>query len=162
MAAAGCLKSNSFRITRILFKRSLSLLDWLKALSPLRSDWPQRLRVRLLPPDARSATCLFTTSELMTVDTPFQCEGAELKNLVAAKCEAVKLAGRLICDAGDTFWDRAEWQLTVTDQVGLTLFDLNFHGWESAAVRLMPLCDVEHVGLAAYSTPGEPPRISPL
>jgi hypothetical protein len=44
-------------------------------------------------------------------DTSFQCEGSEMKNLAQAKCEAVKLAGRLICDGSGTFWDRAHGSL---------------------------------------------------
>jgi hypothetical protein len=50
----------------------------------------------------------------------------ELENLDTAKCEAVKLAGRMICDETGKFWDRSEWQLTVTDNDGMALFCLNF------------------------------------
>jgi hypothetical protein len=68
-------------------------------------------------------------------DSDLDSEGTELKNLAVAKCEAVKLAGRIICDAGDTFWDRAEWRLTVTDEKGLSLFELYILGTESPAIQ---------------------------
>ena len=49
----------------------------------------------------------------------------ELPSLADAKCEAVRFAGRVICDAADSFWDAQEFQLTVTDHSGLILFALN-------------------------------------
>lgn len=63
-------------------------------------------------------------------------KGIELKNLAAAKCEAIQMAGRLICDAAATFWDRAEWSMTVTDATGLTLFRLEIMGTEAPAAQL--------------------------
>lgn len=66
-------------------------------------------------------------------------DGIELKDLATAKCEGVKLAGRLICDDAGRFWDRREWGLTVTDSAGLILFSLAFLGTEApAAARLLP------------------------
>ncbi len=66
-------------------------------------------------------------------------DGTELKDLVTAKCEGVKLAGRKICDDAGSFWDRQEWGLTVTDGEGLILFSLAFIGVEApAAGRLSP------------------------
>ena len=67
-------------------------------------------------------------------------EGTELKDLAVAKCEAVKLAGQMICDAAGDFWDREEWKLTAADEDGLTLFCLQFFGTEAPAVtsRLDP------------------------
>ena len=55
-------------------------------------------------------------------------------DLAAAKCEATKMAGRIICDDADTFWDRAEWSLTVADKNGLTLFQLQFIGIEAPTI----------------------------
>jgi hypothetical protein len=66
---------------------------------------------------------------------PIPCNGAELKNLSAAKCEAVKMMGRLICDAGEGFWNDAEWRMTVSDENRLTLFQLHFLGTESPALK---------------------------
>ena len=71
--------------------------------------------------------------------SPRDKEGTELKDLATAKCEGVKLAGRIICEDSDRFWDRREWGLTVTDSAGLILFSLAFLGTEApAAARLLP------------------------
>jgi hypothetical protein len=66
---------------------------------------------------------------------PIPCAGAELKNLAEAKCEAVKMMGQLICDAGGAFWDRSEWRMTVTDEAGLSLFELYILGTDAPAAR---------------------------
>ena len=60
-------------------------------------------------------------------------EGHELRNVAEAKCEAVKLAGRVICDDADRFWDTGDWNMTVTNEDKLTLFSLTFFGTEGAA-----------------------------
>ncbi|HEX8641699.1 MAG TPA: hypothetical protein VF704_11180 [Allosphingosinicella sp.] len=61
-------------------------------------------------------------------------EGTELHSLAVAKCEAIRMAGRIICDAAASFWDRAEWSMTVTDANGLTLLHLGIVGTEAPAV----------------------------
>ena len=63
-------------------------------------------------------------------------EGIELENFTRAKCEAVKMAGRVICAAADEFWDRAEWSLTVADETGLTVCTLHILGTEAPACRM--------------------------
>ena len=60
--------------------------------------------------------------------------GTELESLPTAKCHAVKLAGELICEQSDSFWDTAEWTLAVTDESGLLLFQLQIVGLDSAAI----------------------------
>jgi hypothetical protein len=60
-------------------------------------------------------------------------DGSDLCGLTEAKCEAVKMAGRIICDQAAGFWDRAEWTMTVSDETRLTLFTLHVVGIESAA-----------------------------
>ena len=60
-------------------------------------------------------------------------ESTELENIVQAKCEAVKLAGRLICDEASEFWDRSQWKMTVTDDTGLILCILEVLGTEAPA-----------------------------
>ena len=49
-------------------------------------------------------------------------EGVELENLAVAKRQAIRFAGAVICDAAATFWDDAEWVLTVEDETSSTLF----------------------------------------
>jgi hypothetical protein len=53
-------------------------------------------------------------------------EGTELLNLREAKVQAVRLAGELLRDGNEAFWDGEEWQLEVTDEKGLVLFTLDF------------------------------------
>ena len=63
-------------------------------------------------------------------------EGTELPSVAAAKCEAVRYAGKLICDEADTFWDSAEFGMVVTDEKGLILFSLTLSGTEAPAIRM--------------------------
>ncbi|HZG45048.1 MAG TPA: hypothetical protein VEZ41_02105 [Allosphingosinicella sp.] len=60
-------------------------------------------------------------------------EGKAPGDLAEAKCEAVKLAGRMMCNDADSFWDKKELSLAVTDVTGLTLFQLLIIGTEAAA-----------------------------
>jgi hypothetical protein len=60
-------------------------------------------------------------------------DGHEFDDLKAAKCEAVKYAGNLICEDHGSFWDRGDWEMRVTDKAGLTLFTLVFAGYDAAA-----------------------------
>jgi len=62
-------------------------------------------------------------------------EGFDLMNIAEAKCEAVRFAGRLICDAASTFWDVGDFHMTVSDERGLTLFELRFVGTEAPSIR---------------------------
>ena len=56
-----------------------------------------------------------------------------IESLTEAKSEAVKAAGQAICAAAASFWDQAEWKMTVTDEIGLTLFELLIIGVEAPA-----------------------------
>ena len=60
--------------------------------------------------------------------------GQEFAKIAEAKCEAVKLAGKVICEDADGFWDTGDWGMTVTDEDGLTLFSLTLFGTEAASV----------------------------
>jgi hypothetical protein len=60
-------------------------------------------------------------------------QGIELPDLAAAKCEALEFAARHICDAANAFWDREEWTLSVANERGLTLLQLQIVGTQSAA-----------------------------
>lgn len=63
-------------------------------------------------------------------------DGAELKDLATAKCEAVKLAGQMLCESASGFWENEEWKLTATDEAGLTLFCLHFVGIDAPAAMV--------------------------
>jgi hypothetical protein len=59
----------------------------------------------------------------------------EFSDLADAKIEALKLAGTLIADASEAFWDKPEWMLIVRDKDGHTLFQLQVLGAEGPADR---------------------------
>jgi D-lyxose ketol-isomerase len=59
---------------------------------------------------------------------------AHLDTLAEAKCEAVKFAGKCICDQATTFWDVGDFTLTVTNERGLTLFTLRLYGTDAPAI----------------------------
>ena len=64
-----------------------------------------------------------------------QNEGMEYPSVQKAKCEAVAYAGRLICDASETFWDTSDFEMIVTDENGLMLFTMRVVGTEAPAIR---------------------------
>jgi hypothetical protein len=74
----------------------------------------------------------------------FQVEGApddvgmELPNVGAAKCEAVRYAGRLICEQANSFWDKGDFTMTVRDERGLTLFLLVLSGVDAPVIQVEP------------------------
>ena len=45
-------------------------------------------------------------------------EGTELPDLKTAQSDAVKLAGRLLLDEPETFWDGTDWHMEVTNDAG--------------------------------------------
>lgn len=59
----------------------------------------------------------------------------DFQDLQTAKCEAVRFAGELLCDAADRFWDDADFEMTVTDEKGLILFTMRVVGTEAPAIR---------------------------
>lgn len=65
-------------------------------------------------------------------------DGIELASIADAKCEAVKLAGRLICEGAGKFWNEQEFGMSVSDDEGLTLFSLHLFGMDAAAIRFEP------------------------
>lgn len=63
-------------------------------------------------------------------------DAVELDDTAAARCEALKLSGQLICEQHpDTFWDSGEWTMTVTDADHLVLFQLTLFGTEAPATQ---------------------------
>ena len=53
-------------------------------------------------------------------------DGTDLEGLNAARIEAVRLSGELLKSYPDRFWSTGEWNCTVRDENGLTLFVLHF------------------------------------
>lgn len=59
----------------------------------------------------------------------------EFSDMAEAKSESLKLAGTLLADVSETFWDKPEWMLIVRDDEGLTLFQLQVLGKEGPAAE---------------------------
>ncbi|MFL5530429.1 MAG: DUF6894 family protein [Gemmatimonadales bacterium] len=53
-------------------------------------------------------------------------QGSELAGLKEARVEAIQLAGAILRDEGDTFWNGQEWHLDVTDASGQSVLKLRF------------------------------------
>jgi hypothetical protein len=70
----------------------------------------------------------------MDDDSP-DAEGYDLESVAVAKCEAAKMLGWMLCDDSQRFWHQAAWTMTVSDEKGLTLFQLDVVGTEAAAIR---------------------------
>jgi hypothetical protein len=62
-------------------------------------------------------------------------EGTELADLAIAKREAVRLASGLLSSGDHNFWTGSPWRMDVTDETGLILFTLDFHGTDGAAIK---------------------------
>ena len=64
--------------------------------------------------------------------------GMDLPDIAAAKCEAVRYAGKLICEEADRFWDKADFTMAITDEAGLVLFSLILSGVDAPVIRVGP------------------------
>jgi hypothetical protein len=53
-------------------------------------------------------------------------EGSELADLKEARMEAIRLAGSILRDEGDKFWNGSEWHMNVTDASVLSVLKLCF------------------------------------
>ena len=53
-------------------------------------------------------------------------EGTELADLREARVEAIHLAGSILRDEGDKFWNGEEWHMNVTDASGQSVLKLSF------------------------------------
>ncbi len=58
--------------------------------------------------------------------------GVELASLGAARCEAAKVAASIICELADEPWKKAEWTVSVTDDNGVKVLELQIVGQEFA------------------------------
>jgi hypothetical protein len=53
-------------------------------------------------------------------------EGTVLPSPAEARSEAIRTAGEIIKSEGAEFWDGTEWQMTVKDEAGASMFTLRF------------------------------------
>ena len=54
--------------------------------------------------------------------------GTEFPDIVAVRFAAVTVAGEIIRDLGESFWEIEAWRLDVTDEGGQHVLTLNFSG----------------------------------
>lgn len=64
--------------------------------------------------------------------------GMDLPSVADAKCQAVRYAGRLICEQASSFWNRGDFTMSVTDETGLILFSLTLTGVDAPVIRVDP------------------------
>ena len=62
-------------------------------------------------------------------------QGTELPDLAAARREALRFTSALLGEVESRFWDGHDWQMTVTDPGGITLFTLAFVATDAPAVQ---------------------------
>lgn len=63
-------------------------------------------------------------------------DGCDLSDVRVAQCEALAMAGRIICDEdADAFWRDGAWTMEVTTTCGMSLFQLVILGTEAPAIR---------------------------
>jgi hypothetical protein len=59
--------------------------------------------------------------------------GLEFPSPVDARREAIRTCGEIMRDAPEAFWGSRPWSVTVTDAVGLVLWEIYVDGVSSAA-----------------------------
>lgn len=55
-------------------------------------------------------------------------EGMELPNMRSAQHEAIRTAGEMMRDGVDVFWGTRPWSVTVTNDAGLILLEIEMDG----------------------------------
>lgn len=61
-------------------------------------------------------------------------ERTELRDIDAARREAVRFSSELLADHAEEFWMGEDWKVEVTDAAGLILFVLQFSATKSPAL----------------------------
>ena len=59
-----------------------------------------------------------------------------MPNDAAARGEAIRTAGELLRDGAETFWGTRPWTVTVTDQRGLILLEIELQGHAAPALNV--------------------------
>lgn len=61
-------------------------------------------------------------------------DGIALPDLQAARRQALQLAGELLRDQGENFWNGEDWKVEVTDAANLVLFTILFAAFDAPAI----------------------------
>lgn len=62
-------------------------------------------------------------------------EGSDHADIPAARRQAIRLAGDLLRDQGEIFWNGQEWEVEVTNEHGLILFGILFVATEAPVLQ---------------------------
>jgi hypothetical protein len=60
-------------------------------------------------------------------------EGVELPTESEARAQAIITCGQMMKDAPDAFWGSRPWNVTVTNEAGLIMWEISMDGVSSAA-----------------------------
>ena len=66
-------------------------------------------------------------------DEQSDARGVQLASLAAVKCEAAKVLASIVCASADEPWQRATWSVSVTDDGGVKVLQLQIVGTELGA-----------------------------
>ena len=69
-------------------------------------------------------------------ETDHRCtdsEGVEFSDFRAARREAIRTCGQMMQDAAEQFWGSRPWNVSVTDETGLIMWEIYVDGQTSAA-----------------------------
>jgi len=70
------------------------------------------------------------------IEGELNAEEADLPSMSAAKCHALRYASMVVCDEPQKFWESGGFQMTVSDETGLTLFALVMSGIEAPSIQM--------------------------
>jgi hypothetical protein len=70
-----------------------------------------------------------TQTDVRTTDT----EGMEYPSYLEARKDAIRTCGQMMEDAPEIFWGSRPWSVTVTDEKGMILWEINLDGQASPA-----------------------------
>ncbi|RYF03670.1 MAG: hypothetical protein EOO77_30700 [Oxalobacteraceae bacterium] len=62
-------------------------------------------------------------------------DGAEFASYVEARKAAIQTCGQMMQDAPEVFWGSRPWSVTVTDETGLIMWEIQLDGQSTAASR---------------------------
>ena len=72
-----------------------------------------------------------TETDVRTTDD----EGMEFPGFMEARREAIRTCGQMMQDAPEVFWGSRPWNVSVTDENGLIMWEIYVDGQTSAAGR---------------------------
>ncbi|WP_425506407.1 DUF6894 family protein [Sphingomonas xinjiangensis] len=91
----------------------------------------------MLPRSARSDLIPLFYFHTQTGTRYTDVDGTDLAGPVDARRQAIQTCGQMMQEAPEGFWGSRPWSVTVTDAVGLVLWEISIDGQSSAATMTM-------------------------